>query len=162
MRHFFTFVVSTTMATLSLAGCGSDDNPPAPTQCMGNNAEFTPAEFSAETAAGKACSSASDVSTVCANNMPLVGGQCGKSCLGMSNEEECVPACIQDALASGSQPLSEDCLGCYTADIACAKAHCLIICGVMPTSAECLTCRTDNGCVETFYACSGLPEPIGP
>ena len=50
MRHFFTFVVSATMAALSLLGCSSDDDSggsnnagsggSAPTQCVGINAEF--------------------------------------------------------------------------------------------------------------------------
>jgi hypothetical protein len=172
VRHFLTLVVSTTMAGLSLIGCGSDsDGSPntggsgggsSAAQCVGNNAEFTSAEFAAQTKPDKACSSASDVSTVCQNNMPLIGGQCGKGCLTMGNQAECVASCIQDGLSSTSEPLSQDCLTCYLVDIDCAKTNCLSKCGLDPTSDLCRDCRTDSGCVEEFYACSGLPEPSAP
>ena len=158
------------MAGLSLIGCGSDSdgNPNtggsggAVSQCVGNNAEFTSAEFAAQTTPDKACSSASDVSTVCANNMPVIGGQCGKGCLGMSDEAACVASCIQHGLSSKSEPLSEDCLTCYLVDINCAKTNCLAQCGPNPTSDACRVCRSDSGCVDDFYACSGLPEPSAP
>ena len=170
MRYFLTLVGSTTMAALSLLGCGSDSDGGNPNsggssggssvaQCVGNNAEFNAAEFAAETTPDKACSSASDVSTVCANNMPVIGGQCGKGCLKMADEAECVAACIQDGLSSNSEPLSDGCLTCYVADIDCAKTNCFSKCGLDPTGDACRVCRIDNGCVEEFYACSGLPEP---
>jgi len=164
MRHFLALVVSATTAVFSLVGCGSDsDGGPAnmSTQCVGNNAEFTKDELVALTESDKACSSMSDMSTVCANDMPKIGGQCGKSCLGMSDEATCVGGCIQSALAPNTGPLSVACLTCYGQDIACAKMNCLATCGLGPTSQECLTCRTDNGCVAAFYECSGLPEPTG-
>ncbi|HKO47009.1 MAG TPA: hypothetical protein VJV79_04760 [Polyangiaceae bacterium] len=165
MRHLFTFVVSGAIAALSLMGCGSDDSSPnggSPSQCVGGYDEFSATEFQAETEPGKACSSASDATTVCTNDMPIIGGQCGKGCLGMSDEAECVPACIQDSLASGSAKLSQDCLACYTANIECAKANCLLKCGADPASIACSDCRRDSGCAGTFYSCSGLPEPVSP
>lgn len=134
-------------------------------QCVANNAEFTLSEFLAQTQADKACSSESDATSVCQNDMPVIGGTCGKGCLGMGDDAEqaeCVAGCIQDALAkSQSEALSEDCLACYTADVECARKNCLTTCGLAPTSAACATCRVDNGCVAAFYACSGLPEPGG-
>jgi len=134
-------------------------------QCVANNAEFTHAEFLAQTEDGKACASESDASTVCANDMPLIGGTCGKGCLGMGDDAqqaECVAGCIQDALAgSQSAALSDECMACYTADVECARKKCLTTCGLGPTSAACATCRADNGCTAAFYACSGLPEPGG-
>ena len=184
MRHFFTFVGSATMAALSLLGCSSDDDSggsnnggsnnggsnnggsnnggsggSAPSQCVGNYHEFTSAEFLAQTEPGKGCSSTSDASTVCANDMPVIVGQCGASCLGMSDEATCVAGCIESNLSPKSEPLSQGCLACYGADIQCAKTHCLLKCGSAPTSDDCAACRSENGCAAAFYDCSGLPEP---
>ena len=167
MGRFFAFVVGATSVALSVMGCGEDSNDASNdgshSQCLGNNAEFTAAEFAAQTVPRKACSEASDVSLVCENDMPKLGGQCGKGCLGMGDDAaqaECVGGCIQEELLdSDSQPLSEDCLACYTADIECARKNCLVSCGLDPGSEGCFVCRTDNGCVDDFYACSGLPEP---
>ncbi|HYQ45193.1 MAG TPA: hypothetical protein VER11_24570 [Polyangiaceae bacterium] len=167
MRRYFMLVVATTAAVLSAIGCGSDsdgggDGGNTLTQCLGNNAEFTPEEFLAQTADGKGCSSASDVNTVCSNDMPLVAGTCGKGCLGMSDEATCVAGCIQDAVTHGnSKPLSNSCLTCYGADVDCARTQCLVPCGLGPTSAECATCRVEKGCAAAFYDCSGLPQPTG-
>jgi hypothetical protein len=75
----------------------------------------------------------------------------------------CVAECIQAELAdSNSEPLSEACVACYTADIECARTNCLFPCGLDPAGEECFVCRGDNGCIDTFYACSGLPEPKAP
>jgi len=175
MRRLFMLVVAVTVPALSLLGCGSDSDASSNnggssgaaggssvTQCVGNNAEFTHAEFVAQTQDGKACSEASDVTTVCANNMPVVGGTCGKGCLGMDNEGTCVAECIQDALTMAhSEPLSVGCLTCYVEDVGCARDNCLAPCGLNPSSEACFTCRTDKGCVDAFYECSGLPEPGG-
>jgi hypothetical protein len=169
MRHFFTFVGSLTMAALALLGCGSDDDSgpsnnggsggSGPTQCVGNNAEFTEAEFLAQTVPDKGCSN--DAATVCENDMPVIVGTCGKGCLTMSGEAQCVAGCIDDNLSPNSDSLTVGCLACYGADIECAKANCLGTCGTMPASVACATCRKDNGCADAFYACSGLPEPSG-
>jgi hypothetical protein len=171
MRRFFMLVVAVTTAALSVVGCGSDSNggssntAGASSQCVGNNSEYTPAQFSAQTESSKGCSAASDVSGVCANDLPVIGGTCGKSCLGMGDDAaqaECVAGCMQDNLSPQSEPLSSDCMACYTTDIECARKHCVFPCGKDPTSADCFVCRTDNGCVDAFYACSGLPDPGPP
>jgi len=187
MRILSTLLIVTTSAVVSLVGCGSDSDGGSANkggganggganggsannggsagsslaQCLGINAEFTPAEFLAQTSKGKAC--ASDVGSVCDNDLPVVGGECGKGCLGMGDDAAqavCVAGCIQDDLASAkSKPLSEGCMACYTGDIACARTNCLLKCGLDPTSDTCLMCRIENGCVAGFYACSGLPLP---
>jgi len=177
MRHLFTCVAAATTVALSLLGCGSDSDSgssnhggagggagaSAIAQCVGNNEEFTPAEFLAQTAPGKACSGSSDVSSVCANNLPVIGGTCGKSCLSAGDDSQqalCVAGCIQAALDdSKSARLSDECVTCYVTDIGCAKSKCLGQCAVDPASPACFTCRTDAGCVAAFYDCSGLPEP---
>lgn len=180
MRRVFMLVVAPAMAALSLLGCGSDSDGGSSnnggssgaaggssvTQCVSNNAEFTLTEFVAQTESDKACSSTSDATTVCASDMPLIGGTCGKGCLGMGDDAaqaSCVADCIKTEIAkSKSAPLSADCMTCYTSDVECARKNCLTSCGLAPTSTACFTCRTDNGCVDAFYGCSGLPEPSAP
>jgi hypothetical protein len=173
MRRFLMLLVAATAAALSSLGCSSDSDGGSSNnggsagsslaQCVANNAEFTPAQFYAQTEEGYACSSQSDMSVVCATNMPLVGGTCGKGCLNMGTDAEqaqCVAACIRDALTEAkSTPLSDECMACYTADIECARKNCLTQCGLGPTSEACATCRTEKGCAAQFYECSGFPEP---
>jgi hypothetical protein len=173
MRYLMTLVVSATTAALSLVGCGSDSDTGSAnnagsggspiSECVGAYADYTPADFLAQTEADKACSGSTDATSVCANNLPLIGGQCGKGCLGMGSDAEqaeCVAECIQAELTkSHSPPLTEECMACYTTDIACARKNCVAQCGLDPKGEECFTCRLDNGCVEGFYTCSGLPEP---
>jgi len=182
MRRVFMLVVAPAVAALALVlvGCGSDSDGGSSnnggssgaagggstSQCVANNAEFTHAQFLAQTEPGKACSDASDASTVCASDMPLIGGTCGKGCLGMGDDAAqatCVADCIKTEIAkSKAAPLSDDCMACYTADVECARKNCLTACGLAPTSEACYTCRNDNGCVDEFYSCSGLPEPSAP
>jgi len=161
MRRYFMLVAAGTAAVLSVVGCGSDSDggTPTPTKCLGNNAEFTPAEFKAQTQPGMGCSSDSDVNTVCLNDMPKVAGACGLDCLSVDNQEECIATCIQGEVTHGNaKALSETCLTCYGEDIACARDNCLIACAT-PTSTNCATCRAEKGCAAAFYGCSGLPEP---
>jgi len=167
MRRYFVLIAAMT-AALSTVGCGSDSDSGSSdnggggslAQCAGNNSEFTPAEFYAQTAPGKSCSSTSDMASVCANDMPKIVGTCGKGCLNMSNQDQCVAECIQSTLADAkSAPLTDDCLACYGADVVCARDNCLAQCGLNPTGDSCATCRTEKGCAEAFYSCSGFPEP---
>ncbi|HET7545137.1 MAG TPA: hypothetical protein VFK05_34970 [Polyangiaceae bacterium] len=181
MRRFFMLAIAATGAALSMLGCNSDDDSSPSTggkggsggsggaplaHCVGINAEFTPAEFYAQAQPDKGCSASADLATVCANDLPVIGAMCGGGCLGMGNDAqqaECIAVCINDALTHAkAQPLSEDCMNCYIADIACARDKCLTPCAVNPAGAECAACRVEKGCVEAFYDCSGLPVPSLP
>jgi len=173
MRRYFMLVAVGTAAVLSVVGCGSDSDggtanngggagASSLTQCLGNNAEFTPDEFVAGTEDGKGCSDLTDMQTVCANDMPLIVGTCGKNCLNMADEAMCVAACVQQKVTHDSYgPLSNGCLTCYGEDVVCARDNCLVACGLNPTSAGCATCRLEKGCADAFYECSGLPRPTG-
>jgi len=181
MRRFFMLAVAATGAALSMLGCDSDDDSSSNTggsggaggaggaplaHCVGINAEFTPAEFYAQAQEDKGCSAASDLSTICANNLPVIGATCGGGCLGMGNDAqqaECIATCINDALTHAkATPLSEECMTCYIGDIACARDKCLMPCALNPGGEDCATCRVEMGCVEGFYECSGLPVPSAP
>ena len=66
------------LATLAVVGCGSDSNgakpTPAPSQCVGVNAEFSAGAFTSTLA----CKS--DTATICGNDLPTIAGKCGASC----------------------------------------------------------------------------------
>src|SRR6478736_6795012 len=164
MRRFSMLGVVVTTAALAVIGCGSDsEGGSSSMQCVGNYADLKYDEFVALTADDGDCTSLSDTNTVCSNNMTQIVGNCGKSCLPEADQATCVAQCVQTAVTHGnSMPLSTACLTCYGADVECAKAHCLVICGSNPSSADCAQCREDNGCAADFYACSGLPAPTSP
>lgn len=174
MRRFFMFAVAATCAALSSMGCDSDDDSGshnnggsggAPlAHCVGINAEFTPSEFEMKSQDDKACYG--DVSTICANDLPKIGASCGAGCLGMGDDAQqaaCIATCVNSALTDAkAKPLSEDCMGCYINDIACARDKCLMPCALNPGGEECALCRIEKGCVAAFYECSGLPVPSLP
>ena len=122
MRRFFMLAVALTSAALSSFGCDSDDSGGsnnggsggAPlAHCVGINSEFTPADFYAQAADDKACSSSSDLTSICANDLPRIGGMCGASCVTMSADAAgraaCNAECINDALTSAkAKPLSDE------------------------------------------------------
>lgn len=181
MRRSFMLAVVAAGAALSMLGCDSDDDSSSNnggsggkggsggaslSHCVGINAEFTPTEFYTQAQDDKGCSAPSDLATICANDLPRIGAMCGGGCLGMGNDAqqaECIATCINDALSHAhAAELSEECMNCYIGDIACAREKCLTPCAVNPGGVECAMCRVEQGCVEAFYECSGLPVPSVP
>lgn len=173
MRRFSMFLIAATAGALALAGCGTDDDSASPgaagasgasaTQCVGTYASLSATQFNAQTSSGKACSS--DAASICSNDVTTLVGTCGKTCyLQAAQDDEsqaaCVAPCIQQAVTS-PKALSDSCIDCYVADVACARDLCLAQCGFTPNSPDCAQCRADNHCASAFYACSGLPLPAG-
>lgn len=175
MRRLFTLLVAVAAATLSVGGCSSSDSDDSlniagfggengDAQCASVNSAYTASTFLAATSKSGACDNATDAETTCVNNMAIVAGTCGKGCLGMGDDAAqaaCVADCInnQGNLASGSGPIGKACMGCYTADVQCARKLCLTQCGIEPGSTGCADCRYEMGCAQPFYACSGFPDP---
>lgn len=83
-----------------------------------------------------------------------VAGDCGLNNIAAADPRTCATFCVKDGT-----DLSSGCSSCYAATVACAINNCLAQCAADPGSADCQTCRDDNGCTAAFYACSGLPEP---
>jgi hypothetical protein len=65
--------------------------------------------------------------------------------------------CINELAKRDFTALSDACLGCYSASVACTLKNCLASCSIDANSAACITCQTTNGCLSTFFTCSGLP-----
>jgi hypothetical protein len=161
MRGFFTLLVAVAAATLSVGGCSSDSGgstAPANGQCKGDYAALTQSVLDAKTASNGKC--VADVAAVCSNDVTTIAEQCGGDCfMNMApddaTQDKCVSSCMTDSVS-----LSDGCLGCYIADIGCARDHCKLPCGLAPTSASCLSCRVANGCAPDFFSCSGLPNEV--
>jgi len=71
---------------------------------------------------------------------------------------ECVALCTQDATEEiTGTPLSDECVECTGATVACGAAFCTDVCINDSNAQVCIDCRCANGCVEPFDVCSGLP-----
>lgn len=69
--------------------------------------------------------------------------------------------CMADTSLAGDPALafalSDDCTGCYGAEMQCVAEFCLSACAANPDDERCVTCRDTAGCNAGFEACSGLP-----
>ncbi len=73
-------------------------------------------------------------------------------CSSNDDIETCVSECMQEDIA-----ISEACSECYAASVKCTSTNCLAKC-FKPTAAECVSCQRENGCIDDFFECSGLPS----
>ena len=77
----------------------------------------------------------------------------------------CVEECIQgtiDTITGGGQ-LSDECIACYGATVACGAAFCTDRCAIDTTAPDCIDCRCTLGgdglgCTPEFVECSGIPS----
>jgi len=71
----------------------------------------------------------------------------------------CVSDCQNTAIGevTGGGELSEDCLGCYGATVACSAGNCAFSGCADPSSEACINCQCEFNCTQDFDACSGLP-----
>jgi hypothetical protein len=174
MHRLITLACAVTAATLIVVGCGSSDDSSsssnggsggsggtsANAQCVGDYSDLTQSAFTAKLASDGKCIDASDATVVCTNDVTKTAETCGGDCYKKGGDSAAQDACTSDCLNGNLTPtLSADCLACYVADVGCARTHCLLQCGVAPTSSACATCRQTNGCVDAFYSCSGVPLP---
>ena len=180
MRRILCLLGVVSISALSVVGCGSDDDStPAGTagaasagapgsagatsspQCHGDYAVATQAQLGALVDPNGKCAGAGDVKAVCGQDTTVLAETCGGGCFLSAAKDDvaqdtCVTACIN---TKASPALTSACINCYVTDVACARDHCAVQCGVDPTSTTCATCRLDNNCAQDFFACSGLPGP---
>jgi hypothetical protein len=69
--------------------------------------------------------------------------------------EECTAGTIEEITGS---TLSEACVECYGATVACGAAFCTGQCVADTTAQICIDCRCDNDCTPNFVICSGIPS----
>jgi len=155
---------SPVIAALALAmACGDDDDAPsAPVNCKSPYADRTAAELKVETTATGKC--AADTAAVCASDVITETSNCAQTCFAMHPTDAAMQgSCTLTCLKEGLSPTPSDgCLGCYVTSVGCTATYCLMEClGAGAADLACTACRKDNGCTAAFYACSGLPLPLG-
>lgn len=162
--------VALSLLAFALA-CGDDDEGDpnggneggggADKQCEGVYAAWTQSELEAAVTSG-ACQGGAEA--VCARDLNTEAGICGQTCFGMNMDDpQALATCSLSCLKQGaSSNPSDPCLGCYLASVECVRVNCLEPCLANPAGEPCITCRAEEGCTESFYACSGLPEPSPP
>lgn len=110
------------------------------------------------------CKSTADLDLICSADIGgRIRNEYARGCLGsLSLGNDAVISCITEGVKREFPALSSDCLGCYTASVACSLEKCLVAC-MDATSSACMTCQLNMGCLSAFFACSGLPGgPPGP
>jgi hypothetical protein len=105
------------------------------------------------------CKAATDLDLICSQD---IGGKIRRdyavACLPtLAGGQANVVMCINELAKRDFPALSDACLGCYSASVACTLQNCLASCSIDANSAACITCQTTNGCLSTFFTCSGLP-----
>lgn len=96
------------------------------------------------------CLDPADMAIIEGSDVEGVALECGIGCLGGLDEGSCTHGCIVEQTG-----LSAECSGCVSDMVLCAIQNCTFAC-LDPESGECATCKEENGCIDTFVACSGL------
>ena len=156
------------IALFSLAlvmGC-SDDSEPNNTKdsSVTPDKAVTPVEASVKkdgtTATGK-CTNAADAKLLATEALQTaVSGKastCGLGCLTATDPATCATDCVVKGTG-----LSSACAGCYGGTVLCSIKNCVKDCAADPSSKACRDCQVKNGCISTFYACTGLTPPATP
>ena len=101
------------------------------------------------------CTGDDDLAKIQAGDPNGAATTCGLGCLANGDPATCSMECVTTETG-----LSEGCAGCYVETIVCTIDNCVGDCAVDPSSDACTTCQNDSGCIERFYACSGLPQSV--
>ncbi|MFZ5890398.1 MAG: hypothetical protein ACOY0T_04950 [Myxococcota bacterium] len=154
----FSTLSSVLFALFLAAACGDDDDStPNTVTCKFPYTDRTDVTLKAATSTTGKCYA--DVATVCGNDMIQVASNCGVSCNAAGGDTATQLACTQKCIQDNATPKpSDDCTGCYVANVACSIQFCLAQC-VGGATPACNACRIDSGCTAAFYTCSGLPVP---
>ncbi len=154
-------------AALVFSGCDGDDDETTDDTTETDTASDDTGEADTggedTTAAGAGCSEADQTIVATADPSPTaVAGSCGVGCISVLNPADltpfttCTAECMADDAGVGS--LSSTCIDCYAGSATCTAANCVADCAVDPSSDDCATCQVASGCIDSFYACSGLPQ----
>jgi hypothetical protein len=151
------------------AGTEAGSEGGVPGMCVGTFASLNRTALGAAVAAKSAamCKGTADLDLICTQD---IGGKIRReyavACLptlAPPGGPDAVIGCINMLAKRDFPGLSDGCLGCYSASVACTLQNCLGSCSVDANSPACLTCQTTYGCLSTFFTCSGLPGgPTGP
>lgn len=76
------------------------------------------------------------------------------NCLGEDDQATCVSDCLVEELA-----VTAECSTCYGTSASCSADNCLGQCAADGDAPKCTECQAENGCTQSFFACSGLAVP---
>jgi hypothetical protein len=76
------------------------------------------------------------------------------NCLGDSDQAGCVAECLVHQIG-----VTLECSTCYGGSAECSAANCLGQCAADGDAPQCTECQAENGCTQSFFACSGLALP---
>lgn len=96
-----------------------------------------------------ACTNAADQAIVTTKDVAKITGDCAQASLGA---EPATKNCIK--MGTG---LSDPCVTCFDATVACVVANCFFQCSTDSASQACTDCRAAK-CDPAFVMCSGLPS----
>jgi hypothetical protein len=165
MRLAVLFITST-VALLAATACASNDKKNTSTDagnmCKGVYSDKTLEQLTTGAKSG-ACTSATDLAAVCANDINGTASNCGLSCNSQPGDAGTKVACTVDCVKGHlNPPPSDSCIGCYADSVACTFQFCLEPCLAGASDPACIACRVQHGCAGAFYnSCSGLPLPTG-
>ena len=126
-----------------------------------------------------ACTNAADMAIITSGDKDpsAKASECGAaSCIAqlfvsIDAFDTCVTTCMKNAALPGFEfTVSDGCTACYVGSVRCTAEFCGLndpnkscvptgFGGQGADSAACAECRGDNGCVTSFYTCSGLTPP---
>ncbi len=154
------------LVTLSLAGCGDDEDGGGGNNTGGKGGSGQQGEAGDGSApvagapsgnvdcdpeAATTCQNDTDCQFVIDGTARITAGQCGQGCLG--KDESCAVDCI-----TGEIDITPDCASCYAETVQCSIENCLTECISDTESDKCKACQVQKGCRDAFNTCSGLPE----
>lgn len=102
------------------------------------------------------CQNAMDCEFVVSGEARLTAGECGKSCLLSSPDDEACP--LDCMLVEKELPMSSECATCYADAAVCGIANCAGECFADPEDPMCVACLEEKGCRSAFNDCSGLEQ----
>ena len=96
-----------------------------------------------------ACTNAADLAITMSKDVAKITGDCATASLGA---EPATKTCIKTGTG-----LSDTCVTCFDATVACVVSNCLLQCSANSASQPCTDCRAAK-CDPAFVMCSGLPS----
>lgn len=127
-------------------------------ECIGTWTGYRLSELADSTTSGVgACSSATDVETICSEGPGDAAKQAASSCyIAASGDVDATSDCVLDEARMVSPDLSEECLRCFANNVACSADMCLAECVNDSTVPACTDCRLEKGCRPAFFVCAGI------
>jgi hypothetical protein len=127
-------------------------------KCTGTYSQINRTQLGQMSSGSGKCANMKDLDFICTANLADRARACGITCLGSGALPAAIPGCVSMCIqGSATTPdLTMGCADCYRDLFSCTLAKCNA-CTTDPSSAACTSCQQTQGCLPTFFQCSGLP-----